>query len=118
MSTISQPSPRGIDSATATPQQVSISRLAVLLRDDDTLHTQITRVSRSGMRRWMRVYLASGRGQILDLTHSVGTALGRRLHQSDAWEIVLPGCTPDADGHDLIDDLGRALGISLHRARL
>lgn len=102
-----------------TNQLLSAEVLSETLHDGDMLYTQITRSSRSGMRRWVRVFFAAQRGgRIFDMTYSIGCVLGRNLHRRDAWEIVLPGCTPDNDCDEMIADLSRALGISLRRERL
>ena len=73
------------------------------------LYTMISHVSRSGMQRRVRVFVAivgeDGKPEIAELTCFAAKVAGYSLREGD---IIVGGCGFDA-GHDVVYNLGRAL---------
>lgn len=65
----------------------------------------IQRHSRTGARRYLRIFIVSG-GQIICVTNAIARACGFRLH--DAFEIVIDGGGFSA-ANEIVDGLSRVL---------
>ena len=85
------------------------NHLLTLLKNDDTLYTNLMSVSKSGMSRKLKVFFIKDNNHLF-LNYHIAKTLDYKLH--DDGSIKVTGCGMDMGFH-LIDVLSRSLGIKL-----
>ena len=85
----------------------AIEYLRAELTPGRAVYTKVTHVSRSGMSRSIKCYLAQGRDNLTDITWYVARATSSRVDNNHGG-IVIGGCGMDM-GYALVYNLGRTL---------
>jgi hypothetical protein len=74
------------------------------------LYVMVTRVSFSGLTRWVRAFVVEG-GDILDVTFYVGHVCGWGLTDRNGhWEMAVKGCGFSAEQH-AVETVNHRLGL-------
>lgn len=89
-------------------RQEAIDMLRKMIQPGDRVYTSIVHVSRSGMSRDVRVFVADEHKQIASITGLVGRAIGARIRRGWTDAIAVGGCGFDA-GFQVVYELSRAL---------
>ncbi len=83
---------------TADERDSSLAFLKGILKKDSVVYTDIARVSRDGMSRSIKVFVAHD-GEILNVSRQVADVLGWRFSKKNA--VVVGGCGMDMGFHTI-----------------